>query len=280
MNYRHAFHAGNHADVLKHIVLLAAVDLLKKKDSPLFALDTHAGAGRYDLSDAEANATAEWQGGIGRLWGVHGLPAAVQALCTAVARLNPDGALHRYPGSPWLLRDALRPQDRLAACELQPAQAALLREAIASDARVGVHARDGYGAVRALLPPQAKRGLVLIDPPYEAQEAEYPQVLAAVGEGLQRWPQAVVLVWYPIKQRRSLQGFLREAAALPAKGLLCAELLVRPDDSPLRLNGSGMLVFNPPWQLDTVLMPALPVLARLLGEHHASHRLDWLRAPP
>ena len=279
MNYRHAFHAGNHADVLKHVVLLAWIEALKAKDAAIFVLDTHGGRGLYALDAEAAERTGEGQAGIGRLWGMHGLPAAVQRLCAAVAGENPSGALRHYPGSPRLALTALRPQDRLAACELHPEEAEALKNSIGRDARAALHHRDGYEAVRALLPPKEKRGLVLIDPPYEAQEAEYPRVLTAVETALSRWPNGGVAVWYPIKQRRTLHGFFRDASALAPRGLLCAELLVRPDDSPLRLNGSGMLLFHPPWKLDAAIAPALPVLARLLGEHHATHRLEWLRAP-
>lgn len=280
MNYRHAFHAGNHADVLKHITLLAWLDALASKDSPFFVLDTHGGRGHYALDAEAAERTGEGQAGIGRLWGQPGLPSAVQRLCTVVAGWNPDGKLRAYPGSPRIALAAMRPQDRLAACELHPEEAAALKAHLATDARATVHPRDGYDAVRALLPAKEKRGLVLIDPPYEAQEAEYPRVLQAVREVLERWPTGGVAVWYPIKQRRALHGFFRQAALLAPRGLLCAELLVRPDDSPLRLNGSGMLMFHPPWKLDAALAPALPVLARRLGEAHASHRLEWLRPPP
>jgi 23S rRNA (adenine2030-N6)-methyltransferase len=291
MNYRHAFHAGNHADVLKHITLLSWLDALASKESPFFVLDTHGGRGLYALDAEAAERTGEGQAGIGRLWGMHGLPAAVQRLCALVVAENATAQasarassghapLKKYPGSPRLALAAMRPQDRLAACELQPDEAAALKATLANDPRAAVHSRDGYDAVRALLPAKEKRGLVLIDPPYEAQEAEYPRVLTAVKEALTRWPTGGAAVWYPIKQRRSLHGFFRQAALLAPRGLLCAELLIRPDDSPLRLNGSGMLMFHPPWKLDEALAPALPVLTRLLGEHHASHRLEWLRNPP
>lgn len=282
MNYRHAFHAGNHADVLKHVVLLAVLDALKAKDAPFFVLDTHAGRGRYLLGGAESRKTAEADHGIVRLFDQPALPDVVERYLRAVQADNPVGALLAYPGSPLLTAQAMRGQDRLAACELQPEEAAELKSLFARDPRVAVHARDGYAAIRALLPPKDgttkfARGLVLIDPPYEAQDAEYPQIIASVREGLQRWPNATWAVWYPIKQRRSLLPFMRKAAALPAKSALVAELQVRPDDSPLRLNGSGMLLLNPPWRLDQALAPALPVLRQALGETGASTRLEWLR---
>ena len=279
MNYRHAFHVGNHADVLKHVTLLTWIDALLTKDSAVFVLDTHAGRGHYTLDTAAAERTGESHSGMGRLWGREGLPAAVQRLCSLVAAENPDGRLRHYPGSPRLALAALRKQDRLAACELQAEEANILKTSLAHDARATVHLRDGYEAVRALLPPKEKRGLVLIDPPYEAQDAEYPRVLGAVRTALERWPTGGVVVWYPIKQRRTLHGFFRQARLLAPRGLLCAELMVRPDDSPLRLNGSGMLLFHPPWKLDVALASALPVLARWLGEDRASHRLEWLRTP-
>ncbi|WP_019398474.1 23S rRNA (adenine(2030)-N(6))-methyltransferase RlmJ [Pseudoxanthomonas sp. GW2] len=282
MNYRHAFHAGNHADVLKHVVLLAHLDALLRKDGPFFVLDTHAGRGRYLLQGEAAGRTGEAAGGILALAGRGEAPPAVERYLRAVAAINPVDALLAYPGSPLLAAQAMREQDRLAACELQPEEAAELKALFAHDGRVAVHARDGYDAVRALLPPRVDgvryaRGLVLVDPPYEAQEAEYPKVVAAVREVLQRWPQAGVAIWYPVKQRRSLQPFFRKLAGLPARSVLLAELLVRPDDSPLRLNGSGMALINPPWKLDEAIAPALPFLQRHLGEAGASTRLEWLR---
>ncbi len=282
MNYRHAFHAGNHADVLKHVVLLALVDALLRKDAPFFVLDTHAGRGRYLLRGGQAGRTAEAATGILQLAGAKKPPAAIARYLRAVATDNPVDALLAYPGSPLLVAQAMRPQDRLAACELQPDEAAALKELFAHDARVAVHARDGFDAVRALLPPRADgvriaRGLVLVDPPYEAQDEEYPRVAKAVREALERWPQATCAIWYPIKLRRSLQPFFRKLEAIPARSVLLAELLVRPDDSPLRLNGSGMAILNPPWKLDEAIAPVLPFLQQKLGESGASTRLEWLK---
>ena len=174
--------------------------------------------------------------------------------------------------------------NRIAACELHPEEANVLRDTFAGDPRVAVHARDGYAAVKALLPPKHgatkfARGLVLIDPPYEAQLDEFDTALAAIRDALARWPQGMLALWYPIKLRRALQQFYRKAAALDAKSALLLELLVRPDDSPLRMNGSGMLLLNAPWQFDLAMAPALDAIRDALGEAGASSRLEWLKAP-
>ena len=284
MNYRHAFHAGNHADVLKHVVLLALCDALVAKPSPCFALDTHAGRGLYRLRADEALRSGEAQGGVGRLGDAGEDPLLTRYLAAVQACRDAHGA-DAYPGSPWLLAHALRGQDRIACCELQPEEAAALRSTFRGEARIAVHARDGYAAMHALLPPRdgaqrIGRGLVLVDPPYEAQLGEFETALAALRDGLARWPQGVFALWYPIKQRRALQPFYRAARALDTRSTLLCELLVRPDDSPLRMNGSGLLVLNPPWKLDAALAPALEAMAAALGERGAGSRLHWLRSPP
>jgi 23S rRNA (adenine2030-N6)-methyltransferase len=284
MNYRHAFHAGNHADVLKHVVVLALCEALAAKPSPCFALDTHAGRGLYKLDGEAAQKTGEARDGIARLQAEAPRDPAVQRYLAAVRACRAQHGAQAYPGSPWLLAHALRAQDRIAACELHPEEAHVLRGQFAGDPRVAVHERDGYAAVRALLPPRHgatkfARGLVLVDPPYEAQLAEFDAALAALKDGLARWPQGTYALWYPVKQGRALQPFRRAAARLPAKSALLLELLVRPDDSPLRMNGSGMLVLNPPWRFDQALRPTLDALRRALGEAGASARVEWLRAP-
>jgi len=277
MNYRHAFHAGNHADVFKHVVLLGLIEALKRKDTPFLVLDTHAGRGRYALHDNPARKTGEADAGVARVLGARTDSVAIKRYQEALRQCNPDGGLRIYPGSPMLSAMALRADDRLVCYESQPDEARALAALFARDHRVHVQHGDGYAAIKALLPPKPRRGLVFIDPPYETQEAEFGAVLAALGEGLQRWPQGIFAVWFPIKQRRNLQRFLRAVAKLPAQDILLAELLIRPDDSPLRLNGSGMLLLNPPWKLDVEIAAALPQLAVELGESGASHRLEWLK---
>lgn len=281
MNYRHGFHAGNHADVIKHIVLLALCQALTAKPAACFALDTHAGRGLYWLDADEAQRTGEAEGGIARLSA--GQNALLDRYLAAVAACRATHGASAYPGSPWLLAHALRAQDRVVACELQAEEAAALHRHFAAEPRLHVHHRDGYAAMKALLPPRdgttrLNRGLVLIDPPYEAQLAEFDTALAAIGDALGRWPQGIYALWYPIKQGRVLASFMRRAAALPAKSALLCELLVRPDDSPLRMNGSGLMVWNAPWQLDKTLQPALDALANSLGENGQGHsRVEWLK---
>ena len=283
MNYRHAFHAGNHADVLKHVALLALCDALVAKPAPCFALDTHAGRGLYALDAEAAQRTGEAAGGVAKLAGT-GDPAIARYLA-AVAACRAEHGPQAYPGSPWLLAHALRAVDRITCCELQPEEAAPLEHLFRQDPRVAVHARDGYAAMKALLPPRFgehrfARGLVLVDPPYEAQLEEFDIALGALRDALARWPQATYALWYPIKLRRALQPFHRRANDLPAKSALVAELLVRPDDSPLRMNGSGLLVLNAPWKFDEAMQPVLRALRHALGEHGPGHaRLEWLRAP-
>jgi 23S rRNA (adenine2030-N6)-methyltransferase len=277
MNYRHAFHAGNHADVFKHVVLLALLDALKRKTTPFLVLDTHAGRGRYALRDLSARRTGESDEGVGRVLGAKTDAVAIKRYQDALRHFNPDGGLRIYPGSPLLSAMALRDDDRMLCCETQPDEARALAALLVRDRRVHVHSGDGYAALKAHLPPKPRRGLVFIDPPYETQEAEFGAVLAALKEGLARWPEGIFAVWFPIKQRRSVQRFLRAIARLPAQDILLAELLIRPDDSPLRLNGSAMLVLNPPWKLDAEIAAALPTLTRELGEAGGSHRLEWLK---
>jgi 23S rRNA (adenine2030-N6)-methyltransferase len=283
MNYRHAFHAGNHADVLKHVVLLALCDALVRKPAPVFALDTHAGRGLYALDSDSALRTGEAAEGVDRVLARPVDDPSIRRYVAAIQACRDQHGPHAYPGSPWLLAHALRAVDRIACCELQPDEAVALKATMANDRRVAVHQRDGYAAMKALLPPvvggqRFARGLVLVDPPYEAQLEEFESVFSALRDGMERWPQATCLLWYPIKQRRSLQPFYRSATSLPAKSVLIAELLVRPDDSPLRMNGSGLLLLNPPYQFEAGLASTLRALVELLAPGAPSPRVEMLRA--
>lgn len=289
MNYRHGFHAGNFADVLKHVVGTAIVDYLAKKEAPFCVLDTHAARGSYDLVAGQADRTREYEGGVGRLWqDALAAPATVPPLTARylelVRRFNRErtgsDALAAYPGSPRLARMQLRPQDRLVACELHPEENALLRAEFRGDGQVQVHERDGWEALGALLPPKEKRGLVLIDPPYEQQEAELQQAADALVAAHRRFPTGVLALWYPIKERATIERFHRRLQAAGIARVLVAELCVWPDDARLHLNGSGMVIVNPPWQLDEKLAAELPWLwRRLSAEGGGRHSLHWLSPP-
>jgi len=275
MNYRHAFHAGNHADVLKHIVLARLLALLGKKDAPYAYLDSHAGIGLYDLHGDAASRTGEWLQGIARLWAAQPRPALVEDYLGVVAALNPGGALRYYPGSPELARRLSRPQDRLQLNEKHPEDGRLLKDNMKADRRVAVHLGEGWHVPRALLPTREKRVLLLIDPPFE-QLDEMERCAEAVREAIGRMRQAVVAVWYPIKDLRQLKRFHQGLARSGAPKMLRAELYVHAPDSADRLNGSGLAIANPPWGLEEELRELLPWLARLLAQGESGWRLDWL----
>jgi 23S rRNA (adenine2030-N6)-methyltransferase len=280
MNYRHAFHAGNFADVFKHTLLLGLLDALGAKVAPYCYVDTHAGGGRYDLGSPEASKTGEHAQGIGRLLDAPGLPAAL-ARYVALVRASgarADGTLLHYPGSPLIAAQAMREQDRAIVCELHPDQAAALRSTLRGDRRFAVHCRDGYEALKALLPPAQKRGLVLIDPPFEAQGGEFAHIERALAAAFTRWPAATFAIWYPIKQRIAIAPFHRWLHAQAPGGVLVAELMLHPENSPLRLNGCGLALANPPWHFDAAVREWLPPLAHLLAQGPGGgSTLEWLK---
>ncbi len=260
MNYRHAFHAGNFADCTKHALLVWLLRALARKPAPFTVLDTHAGAGRYDLSGA-AERTGEWRAGIVRL--LHAPPAALADYVGVVE------AAGLYPGSPAIARALLRPGDQLVCCELHPEDAAALRRLFAADRQVAIHARDGWAALGALLPPAGpKRGLVLVDPPYEAP-GEHARVAEALALVARRFPAAVVAAWYPIKHRAPVRT-LHEAVRLAGvRDVAVAELWLREPTDPARLNGNGLLVRNPPYLWEQEWPPLLAALLERLGDGEA-----------
>lgn len=281
MNYRHGFHAGNFADVLKHVVLVAILGRLTAKDKPLSYIETHAGAGRYHLSELDATRPPEYAAGILPLLRARALPPLLEAYLQRVREFNgmpPEGGHPQvYPGSPLLASACLREQDKLLLCELAPDQAQLLTREFRGDPRVLVQQRDGYAALKAWLPPTPRRGLVLIDPPYEAHD-EKSRIVEAVDEALRRWAQGVYAIWYPIKLRQDVQPLLRALTALPAPRVLNMELCVHADDTALRLNGSGMVILNPPYRLDAQLQALVPVLRKLMVQgRYGRCELRWLK---
>ena len=281
LSYRHGFHAGNFADVFKHVVLLALVAALQRKSKPFCFLDTHAGAGRYDLRDARALLNREYEHGIHRLWWRDDLPAPVARWREAVRDSDPalaEGAPPRlYPGSPLLVAGQLRGGDRLVLCELHPAEQQALSRLFADEPRAGVHARDGYEALVALLPPAERRGLVLVDPSYETTD-EVRRIRSAVTGALKRFETGVYAIWYPLLARKSTHGLLEWARTAGARRVLRLELQVRAAETRLGMNGCGMLILNTPWKLDAELASTLPWLASAFGEGNAGHgTMEWLR---
>jgi 23S rRNA (adenine2030-N6)-methyltransferase len=278
MNYRHAFHAGNHADVLKHTALLVLLDYLKAKPKPFFVLDTHGGRGAYDLTGPEALRSGEFRHGIARLLDAADLPPPLAAYTAAISATNPPGALDRYPGSPLLITGGLRPKDRLVACDLHPAEAAALAEVLRPYRGARAETRDGYAALKALLPPPERRGLVLIDPPFEKPD-EFATLAAALIGAWKRWAGGVFLIWYPLKDRAGAAGFHAEIAAAGIPDVTVYELFVRARGAVPGLPGSGLLAINGAFALDGPLRQVLPVLAaRLAQGPGASWRAERLTA--
>ena len=266
-SYRHGFHAGNHADVLKHLVLVQMLQHLTAKDAPLVFVDTHAGAGGYDLGGAFARKKGEFEDGIGRLWEREDLPPAVAAYVDQVRALNPDGKLRHYPGSPQIAAQMLRPQDRLHLYELHTTESRVLQKHFAgAGRRVHVHATDGFAGMKAVLPPPSRRGLVLIDPPYE-DKADYGKVVAAMGDALKRFGTGVYAVWYPQVQRQEAQDLPSQLKQLTGGDWLQVSLTVKaPAADGLGLHGSGVFVFNQPWKLQSALREQMPAVVKLLAQ--------------
>ncbi len=276
MNYRHAFHAGGFTDVVKHAVLVLALARLKEKPTPLFVLDTHAGIGRYDLWATPAQRTGEYRDGIARLVDWPEPPVELTAYLETVRGLNRyEPSLRWYPGSPELALALLARGDRLVLCEVQSKAAAALEEAYRRERRVTVHSLDGYAALKAFLPPKERRGLVLIDPPFEAKD-EFGRILRGLKAAYRRWPTGVYVIWYPIKHRPPVADFHRRLAASGMRRLMTVELLRRPDDDPAMLNGCGLVVVNPPWPLRALLGELMPPLGERLGAMAGGTRVKTL----
>lgn len=285
MNYRHQFHAGNFADVMKHVLLVQLVRALQGKEKGFLYLDTHAGRGRYDLEaaatgDARAR-RPEWPDGVGRLWTAGGGPPALGeylALVRAFDRRsgNLEAVPRFYPGSPWIARQLARPQDRLALCEMHPAEFAALRAAVGAAPRVSLHQMDGYVALRAMLPPPERRALVLIDPPFEEQD-EFARLTRALQDALARLPGGVFAIWYPLTGRARVDEFLAGLRAIKPPSTLAAELAIAGEAAEPRLRGCGLVVINPPWQFDRVAGPVLAHLSAALAQAPGGGmRIEWI----
>jgi 23S rRNA (adenine2030-N6)-methyltransferase len=273
MNYRHAFHAGGFADVIKHIVLVRILTYLQEKQAAFRVIDTHAGAGLYDLTGEEAQRSGEWLTGIARLMQAR-FSETTQPLMKPyldiVRAFNPDRDLKAYPGSPLIARALLRPQDRLTACEVEPKARKRLIDALRRDAQARVVDLDGWLALPAFVPPNERRGLVLIDPPYE-QKDEFERLAEGFAEAYAKWPTGSYLVWYPVKSRRATDTLARHVAEMvgaskPAGKALRLEFSVAPQTADAALVSTGLLIVNPPWTLLGELKSILPELEKPLGQ--------------
>lgn len=281
MNYRHAFHAGNFGDVLKHVVLLELLEALHRKPNPVHLIDTHAGLGLYDLASDEAQRSGEYRFGIGAVLSDPQAARILPRYWDVLKRLNPElkaggSGLRRYPGSPWLLQDSVRAGDRVTLCELHPQDAETLKQNIGRDPAVAIHHRDGFEALKALTPPTPRRGLALIDPAFEAKD-EFDMLTKAVLLAHQRWATGMLAVWYPIKDQKSIDRWKSALAKQLKAETLCLELTVRPAKDDRQMNGSGLIVVNPPWQLAETLTPMLEFLkSRMAREAGAAAKITSL----
>jgi 23S rRNA (adenine2030-N6)-methyltransferase len=279
MNYRHAYHAGNFADVVKHIILTRIVLYLQRKEQAFRVIDTHAGIGRYNLQGVEAGKTGEWQNGVGRLLDAKvdaRVAELIQPYLDIVRAENPDGKMRRYPGSPLIVRHLLRRQDRLSALELHPEDADLLAETFEGDIQVRVTKLDGWLALGAHLPPKEKRGLVLVDPPFEVA-GEFDRLVDGLAKAYKRFSGGTFALWYPVKDRQEVRRFVTALHETGIPKILRTELMIRAPSPEPRLDGTGMIIVNPPYTLDDELRTMLPALSKILSEgQNAGFTLDWI----
>lgn len=278
MNYRHAFHAGNFADVMKHITLTRLVEYLKLKPAAFRLIDTHAGIGRYSLTGEEARRSPEWMDGIGKLLKAK-LPdeaaALIQPYLDVVAGENRNGTLARYPGSPLIARKLFRPQDRLSALELHPADYRKLRDLFEGDIQARVTELDGWLALNAYLPPKERRGLVLVDPPFE-EPGEWDRLVDGLSKAHRKWSSGLFMLWYPLKEPREVNAFVADLRATGIPKMLRAELLIKPAVAG-SLYGSGLILVNPPFTLEGELKLVFPALNKVLADGRGGQRIEWIR---
>ncbi|SJL83583.1 Ribosomal RNA large subunit methyltransferase J [Vibrio palustris] len=274
LSYRHSFHAGNHADVVKHIVESLIISSLKNKDKPFVYHDTHSGVGRYDLTHEWSEKTGEYKQGIGRLW-QQDLPADLADYLATIEALNDNSELRYYPGSPRVARALLRPQDRMVLTELHPSDYPLLEQEFQRDRQVSIFKEDGFAKLKASLPPQERRGLVLIDPPYELAK-EYRDVVKAIAQSYKRWATGIYAIWYPVVNRCDIEDMIEGLEALGIRRILQIELGVSPDTSERGMTASGMIVINPPWKLASQMEAILPILKEKIAPVTGHHKVEWI----
>lgn len=264
LSYRHAYHAGNFADVMKHVVLTSLIKYMTIKDASMCYIDTHAGSGAYDLRSDQAVKTGESSLGIAKLWGIKDAPEPISDYLGVIRQFNPSGQLIKYPGSPWIAAKLLRPQDRLVLCEMHGSDFPLLKELFAKDGRVYCHAEDGYRFTAGQVPPIERRGLVLMDPSYELRN-EYATAVAAIGKLHRQFSTGTYALWYPILDARSTPSLQRQIEALNIRNVLHLGLSIAENRTIPGMYGCGVIVINPPWTLRASMEAALPYLASKLG---------------
>jgi 23S rRNA (adenine2030-N6)-methyltransferase len=285
MNYRHAYHAGNFADVVKHVILSRIVEYLKRKDQAFRVIDTHAGIGLYDLRGTEAGKTSEWTGGISRVFDAvekGEIPEAaielLQPYLDVVRAVNDGKELRHYPGSPLLTRHLLRKQDRLSALELHPQDAKKLAKLFDGDYQARVIELDGWLSLGAHMPPKEKRGLVLVDPPFEI-EGEFDRLVDGLVKAYKRFPGGTYALWYPVKDRKETERFSKRLRETEIPKIMRIELAIRAPSLEPRLDGTGMIVVNPPYTLESEMQTLLPCLTKLLSEEKGSNfSIQWIRS--
>lgn len=276
LSYRHSFHAGNFADVLKHTVQSLIIEALKQKPKPFVYFDTHSAAGRYNLNDAKSEKTGEYKQGIARLWGRTDIPELMQPYIDTVEAINPDGDLNYYPGSPLVAKSLIGHHNRLELTELHPTDLELLQQEFAGDRKVRIQKLDGYKGLKAGLPPAQRRALVLIDPPYELK-TEHNDAIAGIKESHRRFATGIYALWYPMVSRAQVNRFCNDFANQGIRNILRIELCAKADTEGFGMTGSGMIVVNPPWKLYQQMEQLLPWLTEQLAQDSgAEYTLEWL----
>ncbi|EGR2119110.1 23S rRNA (adenine(2030)-N(6))-methyltransferase RlmJ [Vibrio cholerae] len=275
LSYRHSFHAGNHADVLKHIVQSLILNSLQQKEKPFVYHDTHSGVGRYDLTHEWSEKTGEYKQGIARVWQQDNIPAELDSYLDAIRQLNQGETLRYYPGSPRVARAHLREQDRMVLTELHPSDYPLLEQEFHRDRQVSIYKEDGFARLKASLPPQERRGLVLIDPPYELAK-EYGDVVRAIAQSYKRWATGIYAIWYPVVNRCDIDDMLEGLQGLEIRKILQIELGVAPDTNERGMTASGMIVINPPWTLESQMQTILPFLKQAIAPATGHYKVEWV----
>ncbi|EGR0682987.1 TPA: 23S rRNA (adenine(2030)-N(6))-methyltransferase RlmJ [Vibrio cholerae] len=275
LSYRHSFHAGNHADVLKHIVQSLILNSLQQKEKPFVYHDTHSGVGRYDLTHEWSEKTGEYKQGIARVWQQDNIPAELDSYLDAIRQLNQGETLRYYPGSPRVARAHLREQDRMVLTELHPSDYPLLEQEFHRDRQVSIYKEDGFARLKASLPPQERRGLVLIDPPYELAK-EYRDVVQAIAQSYKRWATGIYAIWYPVVNRCDIDDMLEGLQGLEIRKILQIELGVAPDTNERGMTASGMIVINPPWTLESQMQTILPFLKQAIAPATGHYKVEWV----